>query len=152
MRRSRFIAALNSTSQEQRSLLWRFKNLRPLFGETFHHDMQEFFHNISNTEHNTISIIILLRREAALTAAQHSTLRSLVVDAASMRREHEGLDEAFRKWQEHSLRLTPDWQEPFIAGDEDGWANPLTWSDEKLREVQDAVGRWKGQREMMGQV
>jgi hypothetical protein len=96
MRRPRFIAALDLTSQEDRSLLWKFKNLRPLFGEPFHHDIDESFQDICNAEQDAISTITLLRREAALTSAEHSAFRRLVADDKSMRYEHERLEKSFK--------------------------------------------------------
>jgi hypothetical protein len=157
MRRPRFIAALDLTSQEDRSLLWKFKNLRPLFGEPFHHDIDESFQDICNAEQDAISTITLLRREAALTSAEHSAFRRLVADDKSMRYEHERLEKSFKNWQESSLGLSRHTEmyrdvEEEDDEEEDEWVNPLMWSDEKVNEVQNKVRRWKGQREMMRQV
>ncbi|KAF2031222.1 hypothetical protein EK21DRAFT_63865 [Setomelanomma holmii] len=150
MRRQRLHASLDPGKKVDGRRKWSLRLLPTLFGK------QQEYHagdtELELVENGAIYTLLLLRREAGMTARQLKHLRQLDKDCQTMDHELEQLDKEFQQFKKH---LSPKFEfsidMPAYMGDNLP-RNPIAWSDELLAAVEDRVSKWKSQRKVIKQV
>ncbi|KAF2106975.1 hypothetical protein BDV96DRAFT_607010 [Lophiotrema nucula] len=156
LRRQRYRAALDPNDKRDLGLRWRMDNLPQLYGKETWSRVACAFSDIEEEEQRAGQVIMLLRKEAAMSRRQHNQLRSIAEARKHMHKETEHLDTLFKKWQENLLglpslsleRLKDTAVESLDSVD----PNPVTWSAQTLAKVQDSLKRWDGQRNVIKQM
>jgi hypothetical protein len=102
---------------------------------------------LEDVENDATATLLLLRREASMSAQQIAYLHYLAADYAAMNTELSELDEAFGEFKTYMSVsgfqmniLMPAMLQGRIA------RNPIAWTDELRAKVELQVQRWKGQK------
>lgn len=139
---------LDPDRKPDRHAKWALRLLRPLFGKPqLDHTTLE-----PAAEDHAVATLLLLRREAALTATQLASLRQLDDDRQTMDKEITKLSKNFNEFTAH---LKPTSEFSFMMpmyGEDDIPRNPIAWTDDLLAKIEGRVGKWKSQRKVIWQV
>jgi hypothetical protein len=148
VRRERLDASLDLDVKNDRHIKWSLRLLRPLFGRP----QPSHSSTLQRFEDNAISTLLLLRREAAMTARQKAYLRQLNEDRQAMEKEIDELSDKFDNFKSH---LRPHAQfslaVPFHT-DTNVPRDPIAWPDDLRATIEERVRKWKSQRKIMQQM
>ncbi|KAF1847065.1 uncharacterized protein K460DRAFT_383581 [Cucurbitaria berberidis CBS 394.84] len=149
VRRQRLQSTLNPDNNIDRHLRWSLRLLHPLFGKPRH----QHHVPLEDVESDAINLLLLLRREAAMTSRQLAYLRQLALDYEAMDTDIQELDQDFDDFKSHlslpgfelshslpalSPRTLP--------------RNPISWPDDLMAMVEEQVGKWKLQKNTIEQM
>ncbi|KAI8931928.1 hypothetical protein NX059_010829 [Plenodomus lindquistii] len=146
-RRKRLLASLDDANKVHRHIKWSLRLLPPLFGiPSANHTAP-----LEPVENEATSVLLLLRREAALSPLQIAYLHQLALDYESMQEEVEELESAFREFKGHLKMPEVVWSAPVLQRKMVS-RNPVAWGEDVLGEVKGLVGKWKAQRHVLSQM
>ncbi|KAG9191328.1 hypothetical protein G6011_09416 [Alternaria panax] len=158
IRRTRLIDSLTplptttpARAQRDRAILWSMRLLRPLFGTP----PERHTTILNDVEDNSICVLLLLRRTAALTSTQLSYLHNLHTTYLSLESSLRSLDETYTEFK--SYLSMPGFQTnillPYAISNARGLPrNPVAWSDELRLRIECQVKRWEAQGEVLEKV
>ncbi|KAH7371034.1 hypothetical protein BKA66DRAFT_444437 [Pyrenochaeta sp. MPI-SDFR-AT-0127] len=149
VRRQRLQSTLDPDDRVDRHIKWSLRLLHPLFGK------HRYDHRITleDVENDATGLLLLLRREAALTHRQLAYLHQLASDYEAMDSEMHALDQAFREFKSHlampgfQLSVSLPGLNPRRLS-----RNPISWPDDLRTKVEEQVGKWKAQRQVIDQM
>ncbi|OAL46597.1 hypothetical protein IQ07DRAFT_590707 [Pyrenochaeta sp. DS3sAY3a] len=148
-RRQRLHAALDPTSKVDRHIKWSLRLLKPLFGTP----RQDPRISLEDVENDATSLLMLLRREASMSTAYISYLRSLAAQYEAMSAEVHALNVTFQEFREHFTMPGIQYSLPFPVLREPRLdPNPVAWTDEVRGMVEEHVAKWKAQRSVIARV
>lgn len=129
--------------------MWSLRLLRPLFGKPRH----DHIATLENVEDTATSMLLVLRREAAMTDKQIAYLHQLNEDNRTMESEMQELERQFKDFKAHLSRLEYQISLPFpTSSDFSLPRNPIAWSDDIRVSIEERVGKWKSQKKVINQI
>ncbi|EDU48896.1 F-box-like multi-domain protein [Pyrenophora tritici-repentis] len=151
IRRDRLFANLNRDDRDDRNTAWHLRLLTPLFGRP----SENHNTNLQPIEDEAITLLLLLRRAAALSPTQTHHLETLAANYRSMENELHELDNAFGEFK--AYMSLPGFQmnillPAMIRNADSVPRNPVAWSDELRVRIECHVERWQSQRKVVEQV
>ncbi|EFQ93726.1 hypothetical protein PTT_08789 [Pyrenophora teres f. teres 0-1] len=151
IRRERLFATLNRSDRNDRTMAWNLRLLTPLFGRP----SENHNTNLQPIEDEATSLLLLLRRAAALSPTQTHHLETLAANYRSMEDELHELDNAFGEFK--AYMSLPGFQmnillPAMISNADHVPRNPVAWSDELRVRIECHVERWQSQRRVVEQV
>lgn len=148
VRRQRLDLSLDLDLKSDRHIKWTLRVLRPLFGKP----QPNHSSALQDVEDRAISILLLLRRRAGMSAKLKVHLLQLSEDLQTMEREIDDLSDIFDTFK--SL-LKPHAQfslaVPFHTA-ENIPRDPCAWPDDLRATIEERVRKWKSQRKVMLQM
>ncbi|KAL1797974.1 hypothetical protein ACET3X_004580 [Alternaria dauci] len=151
IRRTRLLSSL-TTTQLDNTIRWAMRPLTPLFGipSTRHASSP-----LTRIENVAISVLLLLRRTAALSPSQLSYLRDLHATYQALESSLRALDATYTEFK--SYMSIPGFQTTIllpsmISNAKSVPGNPVAWSDELRVRIECQVARWKQQAGVMEKV
>ncbi|KAF1834713.1 hypothetical protein BDW02DRAFT_579392 [Decorospora gaudefroyi] len=149
VRRQRLLASLDSDNKVDRHIKWSLRLLRPLFGKPRHeHQM-----TLEDVENDAVGLLLLLRREAAMSTQQVAYLRQLGSDNLAMEAELLELDQAFGEFK--SYLSMPGFQTSLLIPIVNRGRipkNPIAWPDDLRIRIEQQVEQWKSQKRTIEQM
>jgi hypothetical protein len=149
IRRQRLQASLNLESKGDRHIQWALRLLRPLFGKPqLEHQM-----TLVDVENDATKMLLLLRRQAAMSGKQIAYLHQLALDFAEMEIEMQDLDQAFSEFK--SYMSMPGFQMSILMPVMNPGTipkNPIAWPDDLRMKIEHHVERWKSQKRVIQQM
>jgi hypothetical protein len=148
VRRQQMRAACTRDNKADRRALWALRDLCPLFGKHQHGRMglPQILEDLA------IDVLLLLRREAALTSRQLAYLRQLHREFQTMQNEIKGLNDGLCDFTAHLSLPGSDFTAILSRSDSNIPPNPVAWPDDLRASVEERVGKWKSQRKVMAQI
>ncbi|KAF2633098.1 hypothetical protein BU25DRAFT_445036 [Macroventuria anomochaeta] len=146
MRRQRLHAALDPDSKIDRHIKWSLRLLRPLWGIGGHGDPS----TLDPVEADAVRVLLLLRREAALSDRQIKHLWHLASDYKAMVRTMDKLSRSIKDLKQqlimpgHASILELE-----VRSHDKIPANPIAWSDELRANIETRVQRWRAQQNLI---
>ncbi|KAF2851404.1 hypothetical protein T440DRAFT_62974 [Plenodomus tracheiphilus IPT5] len=149
IRRQRLQASLNVEEKVDRHIKWSLRLLPPLFGKPRDNHTVP----LEDIENEATALLLLLRREAAMTPQQIASLQQLAVDYETMKEEISELDTAFREFKSHLSLSGLTWSAslPMLSVEQHP-RNPIAWPDQVLKDIEDLVRKWKSQKKVVSQM
>jgi hypothetical protein len=150
VRRERLRASLNLDRKDDRLINWEINLLWPLFGCPRYARADETFTGLESNEDDAIATLLLLRKEASMSASEAAHLKHLCEERSNMERDHQTLSTTFGEWQ--SLLFGIDIRQgkanalPVIP------RNPAAWSDEVREREEERIRTWQSQRKVIAQI
>ncbi|ORY08595.1 hypothetical protein BCR34DRAFT_603454 [Clohesyomyces aquaticus] len=134
----------------ERGVVWALRQLRPLFGKPAVGKPSPPWDNIAKLEADAIFVLMVLRKEAAMTKTELVHLRQLAQDRLAM---HTDREEAYNHMKRYWSNVFGN-KKRYGLQDHNSMesANPLLWSDEKVKSVEHRVFRWKSQKKTFEQI
>lgn len=149
VRRERLFANLNQEDKIDRHIMWSLRLLRPLFGMPCHNHTIALAH----VESTAANMLLLLRREAAMSNRQVAYLHQLNEDRQAMEREVQALEEVFKEFKDHMSRPGYEFTLPLSSSSDSALPqNPIAWPDDMRISIEDRVAKWKSQRLVIKQI
>ncbi|KAH9877955.1 hypothetical protein J1614_003172 [Plenodomus biglobosus] len=149
IRRQRLQSSLNVENNADRHIKWSLRLLPPLFGKPRDNHTAP----LEDVENEATSLLLFLRREAALTPKQIAYLHQLATDYETMKNEVENLDKAFSEFKSHLTMSGLQWSVSLpMLSPEQYSRNPIAWPDKFIAGMEDVVGKWKAQQKVLSQM
>ena len=137
VRRQQMRAACTGYHKADRRALWALRDLCPLFGKQQHGriGVPQMLEDVAT------DVLLLLRREAALTPQQLAYLRQLRQDFQTMQHEVAGLNDGLRDFTAHLSLPGYDFNTAILSrSDHNIPPNPVAWPDDLRASVEELVG------------
>ncbi|KAF2004276.1 hypothetical protein P154DRAFT_531589 [Amniculicola lignicola CBS 123094] len=154
IRRSQIQRNLDPQRRQDKRTIWALRLLTPLWGKRFCGEASPPYDILERTEEDSMRVLMLLRKEAAMTAAEHKNLQQLASDWKEMVSGMSTMSNLFKGWQGNfkisgmeSMQINELLFSPKPIPE-----NPIEWSNEFMAEVAEKVSRWKTQRNVIEQV
>ncbi|KAF2126596.1 hypothetical protein P153DRAFT_369292 [Dothidotthia symphoricarpi CBS 119687] len=149
IRRQRLHSSLDPENKVDRHIKWSLRLLPPLFGKPSH----DHALGLEDVENKAINLLLLLRREAAMSIRQLAYLRQLAEDRKNMDSELQELDQTFRDFKsnmsmpgfEFSFSMQPESEQNIPR-------NPIAWPDDLRSRIEERVAKWKSQKKAIEQM
>ncbi|KAF2190154.1 hypothetical protein K469DRAFT_560691 [Zopfia rhizophila CBS 207.26] len=150
VRRDRLRRPLNPDDKDDRMLIWGLKCLRPLFGQRRYDRASSPWDGIEDAEDDAAKVLLLLRKEAAMSPKECEYLQQLAKNRDAMVKQMSENQDLFNKWQSklYSFPRSPYWESGFPTELD---PNPLAWSDETRAAEEERLGRWASQQKTVEQ-
>lgn len=149
VRRQRLHASLDQENKVDRYIKWSLRLLRPLFGKPSH----DHALGLEDVENKAIELLLLLRREAAMSTRQLAYLRQLAEDRKAMEEELHELDKTFDNFKRNMSMLPLEFILSMAPRSEtDIPRNPIAWPDSLRSKIEERVAKWKSQKKIIAQM
>jgi hypothetical protein len=147
VRRERFRSKLDMNVSIDRQVHWSLSTLPPLFGKPRHHQASPPWDQMEHAEDDAARVLMLLRREAAMTPKELSSLKQLVLDRDTMVQDLNNLIIQFKNWT-NMMYDAP--VEEWAIDETHLPRNPIEWTDETIAKEEQQVRRWKNEEVARG--